>query len=161
MTKQEFLKDVTNWDNYKYNLWVALTLTQGAVVEFGCGQGSTDLLRKYCKETGREFMSFESNQDYARQYNSLHVTDWDTVNLTYVDVLFIDHAPGERRWVDIKKYANIAKVIVIHDSEPHNKGYMLDKIWHLFKYKKNFETNGAWTTTVSNFIDVTKWSVGK
>ena len=36
---------------------------------------------------------------------------------------------------------------------------MMDKVWHFFKYRKDFKTKGAWTTAVSNFIDITKWNV--
>jgi hypothetical protein len=84
---------------------------------------------------------------------------WDDVYTAHPtpDVVLIDHAPGERRWIDVQKYAYSAKIIVIHDSEPAATGYMMDKIWGMFKYRKDYESPGAWATMVSNHIDVSKF----
>jgi len=30
---------------------------------------------------------------------------------------------------------------------------MMDKIWHLFKYRVDVKSKGAWATAVSNTID--------
>ena len=162
MTKEEFLKGVANWNNHLYLLWPALEATKGKVVEFGCGDGSTNQLHQYCKDTNRKLESYDFNKEWVEKYRHLesdnhklyHAPDWDAVNLTEVDVLLIDHSPGERRWEDIKKYANVAKYIVIHDSEPAATGYMLNKIWGLFKYRKDYKTDGAWATVVSNFHEL-------
>lgn len=167
MTKEEFLEGVANWNNHLYLLWPALEATTGLVVEFGMGDGSTNQLNQYCKDTNRSLKSYDYNKEWADKYRDLesdlhkiyHAPDWDAVSLTEVDVLLIDHSPGERRWEDIKKYANIAKYIIIHDSEPEATGYMLDKIWHLFKYRKDYKTEGAWATVVSNFFDVSKFEI--
>lgn len=167
MTKTDFLKGVQNWNNHLYLLWPSLEATKGDVIEFGCGDGSTRQLNQYCKDTNRNLVSYDFNKDWIEKFNHLesdshkfvHAPDWDAVSLSKVDVLLIDHSPGERRWEDIKKYANVAKYIVIHDSEPAATGYMLDKIWHLFKYRKDYKTEGAWATVVSNFFDVTKFEI--
>lgn len=167
MTKEEFLKGVQNWNNHLYLLWPSLEATKGDVIEFGCGDGSTRQLNQYCKDTNRNLVSYDFNKDWIEKFNHLesdthkfiHAPDWDAVSLSKVDVLLIDHSPGERRWEDIKKYANKAAYIVIHDSEPAATGYMLDKIWHLFKYRKDYKTEGAWATVVSNFHDVTKFEI--
>lgn len=159
MNKQEFIGQITNWNNHRTLLWQALKNTTGKVVEFGCGEGSTEILRTYCKENGREFISFDSNKEWADKFNSKFVEDWDKLDITDIDVLFIDHAPGERRHIDMEKYSTIAKVIVIHDSEPEAPGYMLDKIWHLFPYKLDWVVpGGAWTTLVSNHFNVYTFS---
>jgi hypothetical protein len=152
----DFIGVTTDWSNHRTLLYKALQRTTGRVVEFGCGEGSTPALRKYCEKHNREFLSFESNQEWASRFDSLMVKDWDDVDLKDVDLLFIDHAPGERRWKDIRKYANIAKVIVIHDSEPH-PGYMLDRIWSSFPYRIDCKSKGAWTTIVSNTYSETEW----
>ena len=157
MKKEEFLKEVSNWNNHKYLLWEALIRTKGKVVEFGSGFGSTPSLRQYCSENNREFLTFDNNLEWCQKTNSTFVSNWDDINLTDIDVLLIDHAPGERRYIDIQKYSLIAKVIVIHDSEPKAKDYMLDKIWNLFPYRINIETEGAWATLVSNFVHKEAW----
>ena len=47
--------------------------------------------------------------------------------------------------------------MIIHDSEPQATGYMMNKVWPLFKYVIHFKQFGAWTTMVSNRHDVTKF----
>jgi len=157
MTKDEFLKDVGNWSNHRYLLWEALEKTTGRVVEFGSGEGSTKFLSKYCQDNKRDFLSFDSNLEWANNTGAQFISNWDRLDLQNIDVLLIDHAPGERRWIDIEKYKDIAKVIVIHDSEPSGHGYMLDKIWHLFPYRIDTETTGAWATLVSNHFKKETW----
>lgn len=167
MTKEEFLKDVANWDNHRHLLWPALEATKGEVVEMGMGQGSTPFLHEYCKDKKRMLYSYDNSREWMEKFVDLKsdnhfvqwVLDWDQVAITHKkpDVVLIDHAPGERRYIDVERFANSANVIVIHDSEPAATGYMMDKIWHLFKYRKDFTSPGAWATAVSNFIDVTKW----
>lgn len=155
MTKEDFLKDVANWSNHRYLLWPALEATTGHVCEFGSGEGSTKYLRKYCEDAGRMFLSFDSDEDYAVKNSSIWVKEWADITVVNMDVMLIDHAPGERRHLDIAKYKDAAKIIVIHDTEVEATGYMLDKIWHLFKYRVDHKTEGAWASMVSNFIDVT------
>ena len=167
MIKEEFLKDCANWDNHRFCLWPALEATKGNVVEFGIGHGSTPFLHLYCEDAKRTLRSYESNDEWLQKFKELEddnhklffVKHWDDVELDEIDVLLIDHAPGERRWEDIKKYKDIAKIIIIHDSEPAATGYMLNKIWHLFKYRVDYKTEGAWASAVSNHIDVTKWTL--
>ncbi len=153
MNREEFLNGVSDWCNHRVLLWPALQATTGKVVEFGAGDGSTPFLRKYCEDNNREFLSFDNNKEWADKHNSTLVTDWDNLNIADIDVLLIDHAPGERRWIDIQKYSSIAKVIVIHDSEPEATGYLLSNIWKLFPFRINWESKGAWATMVSKHID--------
>lgn len=164
MTKEEFLKDVQNWDNHRYLLWDALEATEGDVIEMGMGQGSTPFLHQYCTDAKRKLYSYENNREwfekftnYESEYHSLrHVTYWDDVVRAHPtpSVVLIDHAPGERRWEDVRNFAYGAKTIVIHDSEPAAIGYMLDKIWGMFKYRRNHESPGAWASIVSNQMPV-------
>jgi len=169
MTKEEFIKDVANWDNHRHLLWPALEATTGEVIEMGMGQGSTPFLHEYCKDAGRKLFSYDGNLEWAMKFQEmitdghrvLHVHNWDDVSMRHPspDVVLIDHAPGERRYIDVQRFANTAKIIVIHDSEPAATGYMMNKIWHLFKYRKDFVTGGAWATAVSNFVDLTTFEI--
>lgn len=169
MTKEAFLKDVANWDNHRHLLWPALEATTGEVIEMGMGQGSTPFLHEYCKDAGRKLFSYESSLEWAMKFQDnigdghrvMHVNDWDAVSLRHPspDVVLIDHAPGERRYIDVQRFANSAKIIVIHDSEPAATGYMMDRIWGLFKYRKDYTSPGAWATAVSNFVDVSKFEI--
>lgn len=169
MTKEEFLKDVANWDNHRFLLWPALEATTGEVIEMGMGQGSTPFLHQYCKDANRKLFSYESSLEWAMKFQDniteghhvMHVHDWDAVSLRhpFPDVVLIDHAPGERRYIDVQRFANTAKIIVIHDSEPAATGYMMDRIWGLFRFRKDYTSPGAWATAVSNFVDVSKFEL--
>jgi hypothetical protein len=162
MTKKQFLEGATNNDlNHRIGLWGALILTEGKVVEFGSGFGSTPFLRKYCEDEGREFESYDSNKAWAEKTGATLVSDWEALNIT-ADVLFLDHAPGERRKFDLMKYKDIAKVIVIHDTEPKGAGdYRVRELFPMFKYKQEIKSidhektqAGCWATILSNHIDL-------
>ncbi len=166
MTKKKFLDGVQNWNNHLHLLHPALEATTGDVIEMGLGFGSTQQLHDYCGAK-RKLYSFDHNTEWVEKFKHLETDthklstahDWDDVHKNYPnpDVILIDHAPGERRWIDIEKYAHSAKIIIIHDSEPAATGYMLDKIWHLFKYRADWKSPGAWASVVSNHVDVTSW----
>lgn len=159
MTKAEFLEGVNNNDlDHRILLWEAMQLTTGKVVEFGSGHGSTPYLKQHCKDEERFFQSFDHNKDWASATGAVLVPDanWDNIQLNEVDVLFIDHAPGEDRKTRIAQYKDIAKIIVIHDTEPPaDHGYQTRALYPQFKYWVEVRTNGAWATMVSNHIDLT------
>lgn len=169
MRKDEFLNNFANWDNHRVLLWPALEATTGTVLELGCGDGSTPYLHSYCGEKERQLFSYDFNLEWSEKFRRFAsgghqikwVTDWDQVSIDHLspDVVLVDHSPGERRWIDIERFAYKAKILVIHDSEPAATGYMLDKIWGLFKYRIDYKTDGAWATAVSNFVDVSKWVI--
>jgi hypothetical protein len=154
---------ITNWNNHRPLLWFALQATHaGLVLELGAGEGSTPLLREYCSKAGRGLFTYDSNGDWARKFGVEHVLDWDLHGLwnTHYSVALVDHAPGEHRYVAMQLLATTTDIIVIHDSEPDHKGYMLDKIWGLFKYKVNLrrlDCEGAWATAVSNVCSFKNW----
>lgn len=148
----KFLKNVQNWDNHRPLLWWALEQTKDldlSILEMGCGEGSTPYLTEYCKKNKKNLISYDYSKEWADKYNAVHVTDWDSINHENYSVILIDHSPGERRHIDIEKLKDKCEYMIIHDSEPAAYGYMLDKIWHLFPYRKNLKTEGAWATIVS------------
>lgn len=171
MTKEDFLKDVANWDNHRHLLWPALEATKGDdVIEMGMGDGSTPQLHQYCETNGRNLFSYENNLEWAMNYQHLitgkhkifHVNDWDQVHRSHPipGVVLIDHAPGERRKIDIVAFSHSAKIIVCHDTEPAaDHGYQMRSELLKFKYIKEYQSPGAWSTVVSNFIDVSKFEI--
>ncbi len=162
MNREDFLKNIDEYSNHRVLLWEALKLTEGDVIEFGSGEGSTPFLREYCVKNARLFFSFENNPEWAAKTKSILITEWDEVNYQNIGVLFIDHAPGERRKADLIKYSEAAQIVVIHDSEPKGwnaSNYGVREFFHLYKYKAELpstEPLGAWTTILSNTIDVSK-----
>lgn len=167
MTKSEFTQITSNYDSHRPLLWAALESTKGLVVEMGCGYGSTPFLTEYCKTNNRELVSGENNYEwFEKMINEYpHIKffqDWNTLHHQYPspDVVFIDHAPGERRKFDIKHFSDRAKIIVAHDTEPAaDHGYKMRTELKKFKYMIDYETDGAWATAVSNFVDVTKFEL--
>jgi len=162
MIRNSFLKEISGDNNHRLLLWYALRATKGNVVEFGSGHGSTKYISKYCKDEKRTFESYDNGEEWAKQHGSTFVpnNNWDTIN-PEGGVILIDHAPGERRHVDIVRLKDKFDIMVIHDSEPVGAGdYKLEPLWHHFKYRVDVKTEGAWATAVSNTIDL-KDFVGK
>lgn len=162
MTREEFLNGVNNDTDHRILLWEAMRLTTGKVVEFGSGHGSTPYLRQHCNDIDRPFFSFENNPEWAARtgaklLSEVGAADWKDLVLTdHLGILFIDHAPGERRKLDLQKYARQADIIVIHDTETGqaDAGYQVRQHFKRFKYCVEVKTDGAWATMVSNFIDL-------
>ncbi len=183
MTKEEFLKGVTDWDNHRCLLWYALENTTGPVIEMGCGDGSTRQLHEYCASRSRLLHSFDTDQDWLNRFSDCisdthtftHiVNNWEIAQqiVPHPSVMLSDNAPGERRIVDIKNYSDHMApggIIIIHDSQPPPTAadYGYERIWSLFKYKvdlsagKNpdpaIKDNRTWASAVSNDFDVSQW----
>lgn len=168
----------TNNDlSYYPLLYKALEATEGEVIEMGTGHGSTPLLHEYCQKAKRILHSYETEKDWiskfegtANEYHTFTLLDrgaWDACSNQHPSpsVVFIDHAPGERRKEDIIKFKDTAEIIVIHDTEPHGAGdYQVRQHFGKFKYCVEVQSNahdpmvaGAWATALSNTIDITKW----
>ncbi len=180
MEKNKFLEGVNDWNNHLFLLWEALEATTGDVVEMGCGDGSTRQLHEYCKDNNRVLYSFETESKYMDEFIYLESpnhkffsinNDWDKVKdiCPNPSVILIDHAPGERRIVDVKRFCDSAEILVCHDTQPPPTAadYGWEQIWHLFKFKIDLEVdmnyecappdNRTWASAISNTIDVTKW----
>jgi hypothetical protein len=153
------------------------------ILELGCGYGSTPYLNKYTVFDNRKLISLDTNQEWLNTFKDLasdkhelifkkdclkwnHETlEWydsdndlplwlDEVSKDGISVCLVDHASGERRHIDIKRLYERCDIMVIHDTEPEATGYLLDKIWHLFKYRFDFNKYGAGATIVSNKYDL-------
>lgn len=160
MKKEEFLKHLNNESNHRVLLWPALEMSNGDVIEFGSGHGSTPFLQQYCKENAREFFTFENNPGWAEKTGSILIKHWDELVPRDCGVLFIDHAPGERRKIDISRWSNHAKIIVVHDTEKAaDHGYKVRGVISGFKYKAEINTpgGGAGAAIMSNTIDVERF----
>ena len=165
---KEFLEGVTGWNSYKPFLFKALENTKGNVLELGMGEGSTQLLHDYCLNKDRMLVSIDNTKEWADKFKHLdchhhmtiHSDNWDETFkgiMTYKwGVVLVDHAPGEHRHKAIELLKDNTDIIVVHDSQPEATGYMLDKIFHLFKYKVDYKEFGDWATMLSNTIDITK-----
>lgn len=185
MNKNQFLEGVNDWNNHSLLMWLALEETKvGDVIEMGVGDGSTRQLHEYCKKNKRKLWSFEDSREYLdkfknleSKYHSFHYIEnnWDIVKdmVPNPSVILIDHR-GERRIVDVKRFADMNGIQVLHDTQPQPTAadYGWERIWHLFKYRvdldagKNMEMQveeesmrhqRTWASAVSNSYDLSKW----
>jgi len=110
-------------------LYVALLRTEGPVIEFGCGYGSTPLLHRVCKRHGRKLTTLENNRDWLDRFSEyatdwhqfVHATDWQTVLADIVGqpygLAFVDQAPFEARHATILTVKDTARFVVLHDCD--------------------------------------------
>lgn len=158
-------EEFDGYSSHRPLLYVALMNTGGKIVEMGSGEGSTPLINEMSSSRG--FFSFESNSEWFAKmsnkgYPIFFIKDWQNFDIGFhVGLLFIDHAPGERRKIDIDKYRNKADVIIVHDTElSADHGYQMSTVLNSFKYRIDFRPEGfAHTTAVSETIDVSKWKI--
>ena len=166
---ENFRKKFTPTNNdlsYYPLLFMALESKKGEVLELGTGHGSTVLLHDYCSKRG--LWSFDEKSEWLNKFTHLETdnhklslaTDWRLIKSNHpnVDVIFIDHAPGEDRKQMILDFKDTKGIIVCHDTEPAaDYGYQMRQHFPLFKYKAEVKTDGAWATALSNEINITKW----
>lgn len=140
-------------------------LSKGDVLELGSGYFSTTLLRWLCQMARRTLYSYETSDFWfakatksPAEFHKVFKVDrkWKDVDIEkHWGMAFVDLSPDEHRWVEIKKLANLAEYIVIHDSNLSEvKGYGYEKIWDLFKYRYDYKKLNPNTTVVSNFHDL-------
>jgi hypothetical protein len=115
-----------------------LKKTTGNILECGCGDGSTLMIKEEIKNTNRKLVSIESNLEWFNKYKQL--AD-DSHELYYIDagsndnietgnnwvnfikqndfddfeIVFIDSAPWSSRIACLHHYLNHSKIIMIHD----------------------------------------------
>jgi len=152
-------ESTNDWDSHRPLLWLCVSKLDKNVIEFGCGEGSTKLLDKFCKEQELRFSSYETNKEYAGIYNSTLVNDYDEINPNRSCILFIDLAPGEQRKYMIAKHKEDVSLIIAHDTEIGAEYvYGMKEILSTFKYRLDYKPEGKpHTTAVSNFLNVEDW----
>ena len=144
----------------------ALSKTTGDILELGTGIFSTPYLRYQCMLSNRLLVSYEN---YKNWYDFLlkYYTPNENHQINFIekyadapidrkwDVVLIDQTPDSSRTEEIRRLANLAKYIVIHDSNPSNyKVTQYDEIYHLFKYKTDWNGDNNRATVLSNLVDL-------
>jgi hypothetical protein len=131
--------------------------TTGAVLEIGCGYSSTEFLHNLCE--GRTLVTLETDTEWYKLFEHLKSPNHIILNASSYDafdslvrysdwsVVFIDHAPGERRNIEIKKVTGI-QFVVIHDT--HDPAYEYEKTLPLYKFHYKYEKLNPYTSVVSN-----------
>jgi hypothetical protein len=141
----------------------ALQATTGPVLELGTGQGSTPVLHWLCLPTKRELVSYENSGKFERavkQYRTdwhqiRYVKKWDQAQIERPwSVALVDHGPPLRRRVEIRRLAQHAQLILIHDTDwYHEREYRLNSVLPSFRFNWEFNLVRPRTRVVSNFVD--------
>jgi len=115
-----------------------LKATTGNILECGCGDGSTKMIREQIQGTDRKLVSLESNLEWLSKYtylaNSSHdlyyidASNDDTIEtgnkwvefiqqkkLNDFEIVFLDSSPWLSRKCCFDYFLDKAKIIIIHD----------------------------------------------
>ena len=155
------------YGTHRPSLCEAIARTTGPILELGMGDSSTPALHDLAEASDRSVWSYDHDASWVKRYIDLRsdrhriecVSSWDEcpIESTRWGVAFVDHAPGDRRIIDIARLAKQADVIVVHDTEDAVYGY--DRIFGTFAHRLDHRADKPWTTLLSNYIDVAKWSI--
>jgi hypothetical protein len=141
--------------------------TTGDILEMGMGVFSTPYLHYACILSKRKLVSYENYKDwmqffvdggYPNEYHEIKfVEKYSDAPIDKLwDIVLIDQTPDSSRSEEIVRLKDLAKYIVIHDSNPSNyKVTHYDETYPLFKYRTDWHGDKNRTTVLSNFVDLT------
>ena len=144
----------------------ALEKTTGDVCELGMGVFSTPLLHYQCILQNRKLVSYENFQEWmnfflkyrypCENHEIKFVEKYEDADIEKPwGVILIDQTPDSSRIETIRRVANLAKYVVIHDSSEKDEGhYHYSEIYPLFKYKSVWDKDKNHATVLSNFHDL-------
>lgn len=138
-------------------------MTSGPILEMGCGGASTPFLHWLCYPTKRRLVTVESALEFATFldgwtadfHETICTPDLDSVDLSQPwGVAFVDHAPPERRAIDIARLVH-ADYVIVHDSENSSEHkYHYSRAFRLFKYRYKYTAHIPYTSILSNKHDL-------
>lgn len=162
-------EDICGWGSHYPVLAAMVQRTKGPVIELGMGHYSTPLLHLMCSpsrlQPARRLLSVDTNAKWSHKFGYLE-TEWHAlrhVTVEHLDafapiladrwsVAFIDHAPEERRAVDLARLARHADFIVVHDTD--HPAYKYEPVLEKFKYRFDYKSYPPWTSVVSMSCEV-------
>ena len=150
------------WGSHLPVLTKVMSQTDGSVLEVGMGLYSTPILHWMCFDKKRELVSYDNepeffhlNEQYQNDYHSVSlVKDWDINIFRKWDVVLVDQRPSRSRIDTIRKVANYANYIIVHDTQRNKKFCDFESIYPLFKYRYTYTKTSPNTTVLSNFKDL-------
>lgn len=155
-----------NYGTHLPALIKAVSKTTGDVLELGMGVFSTPYLHYQCLLSNRKLVSYENYKtwiqfflDYRYEcpnHEIVFVDDYANAKIDKPwDVVLIDQTPDSSRVEQVRRLANLAKYIIIHDSNGRqDKTYHYSEIYPLFKYKTIWNKDKNHATILSNFVDL-------
>jgi hypothetical protein len=158
------IKVSTKYGTHLPCLIKAMEKTTGDVLELGTGVFSTPYLHYQCLLSKRKLVSYENFKswfDFVKTYeHPLHEINFvekyaDAKIDKQWDVVLVDQTPDSSRVETIKRLPDLAKYIIIHDSNPSNyKVTHYDEIFPLFRFKTDWHGDKNRATVLSNFVDL-------
>ena len=161
-----------NYATHLGALIACVNKTKGDVLELGMGLFSTPFLHYICTGQKRNLLSLENDPGWLRHFagsdfmHFLYRNEYHKIEQVDVyedsplidkewDVVLVDQTPDLSRKETVKKLANKAKYIIIHDSnEQWERVYNYSEIYPLFKYKRVWDLDDRHATVLSNFEDL-------
>ena len=141
-------------------LIAAMRATYGDVLELGGGMFSTPLLHWLCAAQQRRLVTLETDPGYVSRLREFRapwhevrlVKSWEEADIGWRwAVAFVDHAPALRRKEDIRRLADLAELIVVHDTD--DPVYRYGEVFPLFEHAWSNSLHPQ-TTVLSNARDV-------
>ena len=145
-------------------LSAAVAITQGAVLELGCGHNSTPMLHQMTLAMGRRLVTVETDGDWLQQFLNMesdlhtlqHIQEdaWGRFPLEgrHWGVAFVDCKPGEYRKVAVERLKEHAQLIVVHDTETDyatGADYQLEPVFATFRHRVDYCRYRPYTTVLS------------
>ncbi len=145
-----------------------MSKTTGDVLELGMGVFSTPYLHYACMISNRKLVSYENHNGWMSKFTEygyenknheiLSVENYSEAKIDKKwDVVLVDQTPDSSRAEEVKRLANQAKYIIIHDSNEGQRGYETynyEVIYPLFKYKTTWDKDPNHASVLSNFHDL-------
>ena len=151
------------YGTHVHPLLVATLNSSGTIIEFGTGDFSTPIFHEISKFQNRKLISYDDSPEWHKNFTDMRsdmhefklVENWSDIPVQKCGLVLIDHAPAERRVVDLDRFKDHAQILVVHDTDKM-KYYGYAPYFKKFKYIYKYERYSKSTTLVSNFIDVSK-----
>lgn len=70
-----FVHRTNDWATHQPVLYEMATRTTGAIIEFGCGYNSTEMLHEICKATNRTLISIDDDSDWLKRFMDMYKGD--------------------------------------------------------------------------------------
>jgi predicted O-methyltransferase YrrM len=120
----------------------AALCSHGDIAELGCGWYSTPILHAIAEAQGRQLHTFESNQEWLREFRSLYeevyhqfswVRDWKKMHFRNFGMIFVDLSPGDMRQpvLDMLLDQNPQAIVVVHDVQEKSYGWDFSRWNHV------------------------------
>jgi hypothetical protein len=122
--------------------------TTGDILEFGLGEVSTELLRRYISDD-RKLVSIDNDEDWIKSMKDqyppkknhiyMYTDDWkekiaEMANKQKWSIVFIDQSPWEARMDAMNAFKDIADYVIVHDVDYFPKNNMFGTVIDEFTF---------------------------